>query len=93
MPDPDKLRPGAISDDHRAVLGPRWSVRPRSGPALPGGHSSTARTWADALFAAMVPGLSAQAFRALAKVLHPDTGDLMRQLVDAHERVTGRAAG
>lgn len=57
-------------------------------------HTRTQTDWATALFAALTPELGEQAYRALSRVLHPDTGGDGRQqqvLNDAWSRVRPKA--
>ncbi|MFD4196633.1 hypothetical protein [Amycolatopsis thermoflava] len=55
--------------------------------------TATPAPWTEAMFAALPGHLRKSAYRALAKVLHPDAGGdtaLMRQLTDAYEKASTR---
>lgn len=70
-------------------------------PQLPGDSSGSntrapsSSDWATALFTAVPPHLQADVFRALTRVLHPDTGGdaaLMRELLAARDKAQRGAA-
>lgn len=61
-----------------------WRPEPRT---------TTVVNWADSLFQALPEALAEKAFKALTRVLHPDTGGdtaLMQQLNGARDRATGK---
>lgn len=61
----------------------------------PPGPGSTTGTWADLLFTELGPDLGDRAFKALIKVVHPDTGGstvLMQQLNIARDKHLRRAS-
>lgn len=60
--------------------------------AEPARTQQQSRSWAEAMFAELPRNLHVAAYRAMAKVLHPDTGGddvAMKQLNDARDRAGG----